>query len=576
MRPNEDDDSNNLTTSILHVRVQYDVSSRRRHRQQRPQPRHVNPQSCCCCFHTKILLIIIVVLSTLTISSHHYQNFYSSSPFAVAAILVQAQEEQEEELMDTDDNGDDSNHYKDDNDNKKEATSMSVAATKTATTTTVNNKNNNNNTAAKQIDELRNLVQVKLEGGSHNATLLGTLDASDAASLVMDVIGTKLRERIAGIFAKAQTAECRQKIATHFGYFVNAIGLEESLPFTDIEFPNECGEPVYMWSDLPEDVNPGDIQNRTYQPPRNNNETEYIDDPANLKIAYGIMTHDNPKATIRLIETLYEEGHVFIIHVDGKEVHDDTHAQLVQYASARPYVHILNHPYRVRVNWGGFSMVNATLQILRYAFAVNSSNPEPLDFHKFVHLSSSSYPLASNYEIRYRLANYPLDANFLNIIMQPVRPANKVWHYFVECDDAVHRIYQLPAPHTATMNAELFTASQWFIASREFAHYLADPPPHSFVEAYLKYVEHVVVADESFFGTVLRHTVYCKKHHNSNFLHLQFDRWESELPAGKRDERKCPMPNPNHCGRSPTIMTVDYADILELSNELFARKVCIV
>ena len=89
-------------------------------------------------------------------------------------------------------------------------------------------------------------------------------------------------------------------------------------------------------------------------------------------------------------------------------------------------------------------------------------------------------------------------------------------------------------------------------------------------------MEHVVVADESFFGTVLRHTAYCKKHHNSNFLHLQFDRWESELPAGKRDERKCPMPNPDHCGRSPTIMTVDYADILELSNELFARKVCFV
>jgi hypothetical protein len=46
-----------------------------------------------------------------------------------------------------------------------------------------------------------------------------------------------------------------------------------------------------------------------------------------------------------------------------------------------------------------------------------------------------------------------------------------------------------------------------------------------------------------------------------------------ELPAGKRDERKCPMPNTDHCGRSPTIMSVDYADILELSDELFARKV---
>jgi hypothetical protein len=33
------------------------------------------------------------------------------------------------------------------------------------------------------------------------------------------------------------------------------------------------------------------------------------------------------------------------------------------------------------------------------------------------------------------------------------------------------------------------------------------------------------------------------------------------------------MPDPDHCGRSPTIMTLDYVDILELSEDLFARKV---
>lgn len=32
------------------------------------------------------------------------------------------------------------------------------------------------------------------------------------------------------------------------------------------------------------------------------------------------------------------------------------------------------------------------------------------------------------------------------------------------------------------------------------------------------------------------------------------------------------MKNPNHCGRSPTTMTVDYLPVLELSGDLFARK----
>ena len=32
------------------------------------------------------------------------------------------------------------------------------------------------------------------------------------------------------------------------------------------------------------------------------------------------------------------------------------------------------------------------------------------------------------------------------------------------------------------------------------------------------------------------------------------------------------MPDPNHCGRSPTTLGLDYTDVLELSGDLFARK----
>jgi hypothetical protein len=100
--------------------------------------------------------------------------------------------------------------------------------------------------------------------------------------------------------------------AEHFGYFINAIALEESLPFTDVSFPNECGETVYDWNDLPEGMHIGDVQNRSYQPPRN--ESVYIDDPSDLKLLYVVLTHDNANATIRLVEELYEADlHQFVI-----------------------------------------------------------------------------------------------------------------------------------------------------------------------------------------------------------------------------------------------------------------------
>jgi hypothetical protein len=324
------------------------------------------------------------------------------------------------------------------------------------------------------------------------------------------------------LFEKATTAECRAKIGEHFSYFINAIGKEETMPFANVKFSNQCNETKYDFDALPPNISIAEIQNKSYQPPKE--EAEYIDDPENLRLCYGIMTHANPNATIRLVEALYEVGYSFIIHVDAKESSADTYNALVEYASSRDFIHILDDPFRVRVNWGGFSMVNATLQILRYAFAVDRPHMAPLDFHKFVHIAATSYPIVSNTQIRRRIASYPLDANMLSVVMKAMNPSPDVWQYFVECDDAMHRIYRMPPLTEGRSGVDLYTASQWFILSREFAKYLADPLPGTFVFEFLPYIEHVTIADESFFGTVLMNTPFCQKHHNDNFLHLQFDR----------------------------------------------------
>jgi hypothetical protein len=211
-------------------------------------------------------------------------------------------------------------------------------------------------------------------------------------------------------------------------------------------------------------------------------------------------------------------------------------------------------------------MVNATLQMLHYTFE------NDIFFDKWIHLASTNYPHASNAKIRHVLAEYPLDANLLHIVLKPSRPKQSSWHYFVECDDAVHRVYRLPPLTNATHGAELYTSSQWFAISREFAEYLAYPQPKTFVYDFLQYAQHVVVADETFFGTALLHSPYCDKHHNWNYVHLQFDQWENQVPVEQRDAKKCIMPDPAHCGRSPTTITMDYVDLLTLSDDLWARK----
>ena len=330
-------------------------------------------------------------------------------------------------------------------------------------------------------------------------------DASTVAGLVVDVIAQETIKagRLESLFRDAKSSQCRELIAEHFGYFLKAIATETPFPFASTQFDSSCDDQKpWDFNNLPEGVHMGIVQNRTYQPPRN--ESIYISSEE-VVLCYGILAHDSADATIRIIEALEEPTTIFVVHIDGK--YEDNYLKLKDYASKKDKIIVLDHPYRVRVNWGGFSMVNATLQILNY---VDRNN---INFTHFVHMASTSYPIVSNKRIRNTLAEYPVDANFMHIILKPARPAEAIWNYFVECDDKLHRIHRLPVITKEENNADFYTSSQWFTISKEFAHYLANPQEEEgiFLRQYLEYIEHAVVADENFFGTVLRNTRFCNK-----------------------------------------------------------------
>mmetsp|Transcript_351 Transcript_351/g.369 ORF Transcript_351/g.369 Transcript_351/m.369 type:complete len:894 (-) Transcript_351:102-2783(-) len=418
-------------------------------------------------------------------------------------------------------------------------------------------------------------------------------EAMEASKLVTSYLFENIQSRITNMYQnKAKSPHCRTKIANHFYQYINAIATESPMPFTDGKFHNTCPEPSIDFDNLPKNVSLSSIMLRKYQPPKE--DAVYIENANDLILLYGILTHNTHISTIRLIEALQDNYSsdnsnrngttLFVVHVDGKESSDHVYDALIEYAMDKDHVHIVPNEYRVRVNWGGYSMVNATMQILKYSFALlqplsstststSTVLKEPLQFHKFLHISSSTYPIKSNTEIRNTLASYPIDANMLSVVMKPISPNPASWHYFVECDDAVHRIYRLqPLSKDTNHGIDQYMSSQWFVISHEFAKYLAFAEQGTLVQQYIEYAKHVVVADEGFFGTVLRNSEFCTKHENTNFLHLQFDIWESDLENIQRDQRKCLMPDPDRCGRSPTILSSDYLFGLEISNDLFARK----
>jgi hypothetical protein len=411
---------------------------------------------------------------------------------------------------------------------------------------------------------------------------LGALSPASASSKVVEKMTEMLRKRMTDMFSKAKSSMCREKIANHFSLFVNTIGNETitGTPFSQFHLPNSCPEHTYLQRKTKADWNRE--MSKSWQPPRE--EAEYIDNYKDLVLLYGILMHGNVDETLRLIQSLdqndeYKNKTLFVVHVDAKEESDEAYLHLLHFAKSRENVHVVPNKHRVRVNWGGFSMVNATLQILKYSFGlINNEDEEndkdtqlPLFFHKFVHISASHYPIKSNSEIRQRISEYPIEANFMQIIMKPNIPSLSEWHYFVECDDVVHRIHRLPSLTYKNNGVQLYTGSQWFIISKDFAEYIAREIDA--VSEFIEYFTHVVVADEHFFSTILRNSPYCTKHVNRNFNYFQFGRWESEVNPDERDQRKCLFPDPDRCGRSPTKMTVDDFFALELSDDLFARKV---
>jgi hypothetical protein len=205
----------------------------------------------------------------------------------------------------------------------------------------------------------------------------------DAAWHAVAELTTDLHDRITTMYEKVETPECRKLIAHHFGHFYKAIATEHPLPFANIKFNNTCeGDVEYDFENLPPGIHMGIIQNRTYPPPRN--ESKYISS-SQVVLCYGVLAHDSAASTIRLIEAVSEPTTHFVVHVDAK--YEATHQALKIYAYNRSRIQILDHPNRVRVNWGGFSMVNATLQILNYALQI--------DFTHFIHIAASAYPIAS-------------------------------------------------------------------------------------------------------------------------------------------------------------------------------------
>src|SRR6478609_7448739 len=111
-----------------------------------------------------------------------------------------------------------------------------------------------------------------------------------------------------------------------------------------------------------------------------------------MKTAYLIVAYNIPHHFSRLVRALADEQTHIFIHIDGKVRQQDFEDALASGGKVPGYVEFI--VAREKIYWGNFSLVEATLNLMRRAMNVVPD----LDYACFI--SGSDYPLASPQAIR--------------------------------------------------------------------------------------------------------------------------------------------------------------------------------
>ncbi len=220
------------------------------------------------------------------------------------------------------------------------------------------------------------------------------------------------------------------------------------------------------------------------------------------KIAYLVLAHENPKHLRRLLAALASDAAACFVHLDAKARAQDF-AQ-----SAGPRVHFTQK--RVRVYWGDFSIVEATLVLLREALA------HPARFDRCVLLSGADHPLRSAASIE-SFFEHQRETEFMQLIAMPCEAQGKpiarltVYQHRPEATRLTRQLRRSLITlgvvskrrdlRTALRGLTPYAGSQWWALTREACEHLLDFAAR---ERWLaRFFAHTHCPDESFFHTVL-------------------------------------------------------------------------
>eukprot|EP00177_Eucheuma_denticulatum_P005941 GFKZ01010832.1.p1 GENE.GFKZ01010832.1~~GFKZ01010832.1.p1 ORF type:complete len:414 (+),score=59.20 GFKZ01010832.1:504-1745(+) len=236
--------------------------------------------------------------------------------------------------------------------------------------------------------------------------------------------------------------------------------------------------------------------------------------PHAANLAYFIQIAESTASHLpRLLSRLYHPANVYAIHFDSK-MPDPLVANITRQIFAinpkyKRNVHIM--PSEL-ITYRGVSMVLNTINAMKFLLEHNQ------DWHYFINLSGSDYPLVSTAQQRELLGRH-LDRNFNFISMaKPQRweqnIAYRMDHFYVDealsFTDQPSQVVQIPFlnPLARMMNFRYVNSEAWMINSRDFCRFLVTD---GYARKMLLTFSFSVEPSEHYFSTVLwNHPKYNK------------------------------------------------------------------
>jgi hypothetical protein len=262
-----------------------------------------------------------------------------------------------------------------------------------------------------------------------------------------------------------------------------------------------------------------------------------------MRLAHLILTHAFPEQLSRLVNKLSHEYADFYIHVDLK-------------TNVGPFLHLAEKKNvffiqnRVKVYWGGYSIVQATLN----GFKEILGSGIPYDYINL--LSGQDYPVKSASYIHKYFTDNPGKAfmHSLSLEHEWTDAMTRITRYHLanvhfpgkyRLEKLINRL--LPKrkfPYSLTPVGR----SQWFTITPSFAAYIIDYLARH--RRFRWFFKLSWAADETIFQTILYNSKYQLSMINDNLLYVD---WSEGKP-------------------NPKVLTMKDAEVLKNQDKLFARK----